>query len=563
MKKIRCAIYTRKSSEEGLDQDFNSLDAQREACSAYISSQKQEGWVLLDRCYDDGGLSGGTMNRPALQRLLQDVDEGLVDQIVVYKIDRLTRSLTDFAKLVDRLDKQNTSLVSVTQSFNTATSMGRLTLNVLLSFAQFEREVTAERIRDKIATSKKKGMWMGGLVPLGYRARGRTLEIAPEEAKAVAKLFELYLEYGTVAAVKDQADVLGLTTRKRTTRSGKAFGGKPFDVSHLHAILTNPIYCGKIRHKNQIYQGLHSAIVDQETWENVQQLLSNNAAYERGKRTRVTAPSPLMGKLSDEAGRKLVPSHANKQGKRYRYYVSQDLIKPAPRCRDNTSSLTSGTDGWRLPAPVLEAKLSAATCQHLTTKGAIGLLEEPVSDISTIDLVDKQLVAMCGKPDNETLGLLKRCTLEPGCLSLELECDALAGQIKVPPANINPAALQTTLPFTRRKRGVEGKLTIGSRSGTTEDTSTAKDKTLIKNIRAANRWYRAVQDGKSFTEIAASDAVSANTVQRMITLAFLAPDIVRDILQGKQPVALTSDWFLRQTLPSDFEEQRALIRSIG
>ncbi|MEP3428894.1 MAG: recombinase family protein [Roseibium sp.] len=563
MKKIRCAIYTRKSSEEGLDQDFNSLDAQREACSAYISSQKQEGWVLLDRFYDDGGLSGGTMNRPALQRLLQDVDEGLVDQIVVYKIDRLTRSLTDFAKLVDRLDKQNTSFVSVTQSFNTTTSMGRLTLNVLLSFAQFEREVTAERITDKIAASKKKGMWMGGLVPLGYRANGRTLEIDPEEAKTVAKLFELYLEFGTVAAVKDQADVLGLATRKRTTKSGKVFGGKPFDVSHLHAILTNPVYCGKIRHKKQIYDGLHPALVCSKIWEKAQQLLAGKAAFERGKGTRVTAPSLLMGKLFDEAGRKLVPSHANKQGKRYRYYVSQDLIKPSPKCRDNNSSQTAGTDGWRVSAPDLEAKLSAAICQHLERKGAIGLLADTGSDISIIEQVNEKLAAMRGKPENGTLDLLNRCTMEPGRISVQLDSDALAGQIKVPPADINPAVLQTTLPFTRRKRGVEGKLIIGSSSGRTEDTSTVEDKILIKNIRSANRWYRAVQDGKSFTEIATSDAVSANTVQRMITLAFLAPDIVRDIFQGKQPVTLTSDWLLRQTLPGDFEEQRTLIRSIG
>ena len=556
------AVYTRKSSEEGLDQDFNSLDAQREACSAYISSQKQEGWVLVDRCYDDCGLSGGTMNRPALQRLLQDVDDGLVDQIVVYKIDRLTRSLADFAKLVDRLDKQNTSFVSVTQSFNTAINMGRLTLNVLLSFAQFEREVTAERIRDKIAASKKKGMWMGGMVPLGYRASGRTLEIDPEEAKTVAKLFELYLKFGTVAAVKDQADVLGLATRKRTTKSGKLFGGKPFDVSCLHAILTNPVYCGKIRHKKQIYDGLHPALVCSKTWEKAQQLLASKAAFERGKGTRATAPSPLMGKLFDEAGQKLVPSHANKHGKRYRYYVSRDLIRPSPKCRDNNSSQTVGTDGWRVSAPDLEAKLSAAICQHLEQKGAIGLLDDTSSDISIIEQVNEKLASIRGNPDNRVLDLLNRCTLEPGCLSLQLDCEALAGQIKALSSDINPAALQVKLPFTRRKRGVEGKLIIGSSSGRIDDTSTAKDKMLIKNIRSANRWYRAVQEGKSFTEIATSDAVSANTVQRMITLAFLAPDIVRDIFQGKHPIALTSDWLLRQTLPSSFEEQRTLIRSI-
>lgn len=270
-----------------------------------------------------------------------------------------------------------------------------------------------------------------------------------------------------------------------------------------------------------------------------------------------------MGKLFDEAGQKLVPSHANKHGKRYRYYVSQDLIKPSAKCRDNNSNQTAETDGWRLAAPDLEAKLSAALCQHLEQKGAIGLLGDTSSDISTIELVNEKLAAMRGKPENEALDLLSRGTLEPGCLSLELDGDALARQIKVPPAEINPSALQTKLPFTRRKRGVEGKLIIGSSSGRTEDTSTAKDKTLIKNIRSANRWYRAVQDGKSFTEIATSDAISINTVQRVISLAFLAPDIVRDILHGKQPVALTSDWLLRQTLPGDFEEQCALIRSLG
>ncbi|MEP2707681.1 MAG: recombinase family protein [Roseibium sp.] len=568
MKTIRCAIYTRKSSEEGLDQDFNSLDAQREACAAYVASQKHEGWVLLERRYDVGGLSGGTMNRPALQRLLQDIDEGLVDQIIVYKIDRLTRSLTDFARLVDRLDRHDASFISVTQSFNTATSMGRLTLNVLLSFAQFEREVTAERIRDKIAASKKKGMWMVGLVPLGYRPNGRTLQIEESEADIIRKLYELYLELGTVAAVKDRTDRLRLTTRKRTTKSGKRFGGKPFDVSHLHAILTNPIYCGKIRHKKQIHDGLHPAIVEAATWENVQQLMAGNAPYHRNKGNRATAPSPLLGKLFDEAGNRLVPSHANKQGKRYRYYVSANLVKPTftSKIGSSGSSKTNLTDGGRLSASELETRLSAAICQHLTTNGAVGLLGSANADIARIDQADKKLVELQNNLDVGVFNLLKRCTLQTGQMKLEFDDDEMAARFEIPKAEIDPQVLQTTLAFTRRKRGVEAKLIIGSDIDSFKaptGSPTTKDKTLVKNIRAANHWYRAVQKGQSFSEIADTEGTSVNTVKRVISLAFLAPDIVRDILQGKQPVALTSDWLLRKTLPGDFDKQRDIIRTLS
>jgi len=254
-KKARCAIYTRKSSEEGLDQDFNSLDAQREACAAYITSQKAEGWVLSPEQYDDGGVSGGTLARPALQRLLSDLDAGRVDQIVVYKIDRLSRSLADFAKIVDRLDEVDASFVSVTQSFNTATSMGRLTLNMLLSFAQFEREVTAERIRDKIAASKRKGLWMGGSIPLGYDPDGRTLTVNVKEAKTIRTIYDLYLKHGSIREVKEQAQKLDLRTKRRVTKSENRQGGIPFGRGHLYQILSNPIYAGKIRHHRQVFEG--------------------------------------------------------------------------------------------------------------------------------------------------------------------------------------------------------------------------------------------------------------------------------------------------------------------
>ncbi|HYR99960.1 MAG TPA: recombinase family protein, partial [Gemmatimonadales bacterium] len=256
----RCAIYTRKSSEEGLEQEFNSLQAQSEACEAYIRSQRHEGWVLARTRYDDGGFSGGNMERPALQQLLADIQGGRIDIIVVYKVDRLTRSLADFARLVEIFDAQGVSFVSVTQQFNTTSSMGRLTLNVLLSFAQFEREVTGERIRDKIAASKKKGMWMGGNVPLGYDASERSLAVNPAEAETVRCIFALYRELGCVRRVKEEADRLGLRTKRSTTASGTERGGRSFSRGHIYHLLSNPIYIGEIAHKGQLYRGQHPAL---------------------------------------------------------------------------------------------------------------------------------------------------------------------------------------------------------------------------------------------------------------------------------------------------------------
>jgi DNA invertase Pin-like site-specific DNA recombinase len=289
----RCAIYTRKSSEEGLDQVFNSLEAQHEACDAYIRSQHHEGWVLARTRYDDGGFSGGSLERPALQRLLADIAAGRVDVVVVYKVDRLTRSLADFARLVEIFDAQGVSFVSVTQQFNTTSSMGRLTLNVLLSFAQFEREVTGERIRDKIAASKKKGMWMGGIVPLGYDASERTLVINQAEAETVRGIFALYRELDCVRRLKQEADRLGLRTKRRTTANGTECGGKPFSRGHIYKLLSNPIYVGQIAHKGEFYPGQHPALIDTETWTAVRDQLTTNARDHRSHpfvRSKTTIP---------------------------------------------------------------------------------------------------------------------------------------------------------------------------------------------------------------------------------------------------------------------------------
>jgi site-specific DNA recombinase len=319
---IRCAIYTRKSSEEGLEQEFNSLQAQREACEAFIKSQRHEGWGCVPEGYDDGGLSGATMERPALQQLLMAIQAGRVDIVVVYKVDRLTRSLADFAKIVEILDAKGASFVSVTQQFNTTTSMGRLTLNVLLSFAQFEREVTGERIRDKIAASKKKGMWMGGMPSLGYQARDRKLVVVDSEAEIVRRIFRGYVELGSIRSLKEELDVQGLTSKSRTSASDRCRGGKPFSRGALYLMLRNRIYRGEIVHKERSYPGEHTPIIDQELWDAVQVQLAGNAA-QRKAGGRIAQPSLLAGMLFDGDGNRMTPSHAVKKGTRYRYYVSR------------------------------------------------------------------------------------------------------------------------------------------------------------------------------------------------------------------------------------------------
>src|SRR5437763_9991342 len=352
----RCAIYTRKSSEEGLEQEFNSLAAQREACEAFIRSQQHEGWVLAKTRYDDGGYSGGNLERPAAQRLLTDIRAGRIDIVVVYKVDRLTRSLADFARLVELFDAEAVSFVSVTQQFNTTSSMGRLTLNVLLSFAQFEREVTGERIRDKIAASKKKGMWMGGNVPLGYDANERTLVVSPAEAETMRCIFALYRELGCVRRGKEEADRLGLSTKRSTTAGGIERGGKPFSRGHIYDLLSNPIYIGEIAHKGQLYPGQHPALINADTWAAVRDQLAANARDHRRK-AHATEPSLLAGVLVDARGERLTASHAVKKGRRYRYYVSGALI---------TEAGTDRPQGWRLAAQEIEDAVIRVLAEALT-----------------------------------------------------------------------------------------------------------------------------------------------------------------------------------------------------
>ena len=343
-KKIRCAIYTRKSTDEGLEQAFNSLDAQREACAAFVTSQKHEGWTALPAPYADGGYSGGTMERPALQRLLVDIEAGQVDAVVVYKVDRLTRALSDFAKLVEVFDRRGVSFVSITQQFNTTTSMGRLTLNVLLSFAQFEREVIGERVRDKIAASKKKGMWMGGMPPLGYEVKDRKLVINRSEARTVVDIYRRYLALKSVRNLQGELVSLGIRSKRKVRPDGTTYGGQEIARGALYLILQNRIYRGEITHKGNSYPGEHAAIVDQPLWDEVQSVLAQNR-IERATGARAKQPSLLGGLVFDAGGERLTPTYAIKKGTRYRYYVSSSLVRGAKKERSG---------GWRIPAGDLE-----------------------------------------------------------------------------------------------------------------------------------------------------------------------------------------------------------------
>jgi len=326
VRKLRCAIYTRKSSEEGLEMQFNSLDAQREAALAYIESQKHEGWLLVPDRYDDGGFSGGTMERPGLQRLLRDVEARRIDVIVVYKVDRLSRALGDFARIVELFERHSVSFVSVTQQFNTTTSMGRLTLNILLSFAQFEREVIGERIRDKFAASRRKGMWMGGIPPLGYDVRGRKLEVNESEAELVRLIFGRFLQLGSATELARELRSAGHTTKRWTTQDGKHRPGKPIDKGSIYKILANRVYLGEAVHKGVSHPGEHEAIVERDIWDKVHGILEGNA-HRRGNLTRAQTPALLKGLIFAPGGHAMTPSHTRKAGRLYRYYVATDAIR--------------------------------------------------------------------------------------------------------------------------------------------------------------------------------------------------------------------------------------------
>ncbi len=565
-KRLRCAVYTRKSSEEGLEQDFNSLDAQREACEAYIKSQAGEGWQLVRTRYDDGGVSGGTLDRPALQQLLADIKARKIDTIVVYKVDRLTRSLADFAKIVEVFDEHGVSFVSVTQQFNTTTSMGRLTLNMLLSFAQFEREVTGERIRDKIAASKRKGMWMGGFVPLGYNAKERSLVLKDAEAETVRTVFRLYLEHGNVRHVKEEADRLGLTTKLRPTQDGRLRGGRPLSRGYIYELLSKPIYVGRIAHRDEVYEGQHAPIIDAETWDAVQEKLAGNA-HQRLSGSRAAEPSLLAGLLYDEAGSRLTPSHAVKAGRRYRYYVSQDLIKHAG---------SQDLRGLRIPAHEIEGLVLRALQRLLTGKTRLfDLLDLDHCAPSRARQILARAQHMATALRSDAPGgkapafrdLLNRVTIGDNDIGVVVSISGLRRALRLDLNDRNQTgsiddtgSFSIEVPAMLKRAGGANKLIIGD-----DDYAigaAAPNPSLVKALIRAHDWFGRLAAGQAggTKEIAEDEGLPRSYVTGVMRLAFLAPDITEAILDGRQPPDLTTKRLIRcSSLPLVWPEQRRLL----
>ena len=570
VRRLRCAVYTRKSSEEGLDQAFNSLDAQREACEAYIKSQGGEGWRLVRSRYDDGGISGGTMERPALQQLLSDIKARKVDTIVVYKVDRLTRSLADFAKIVEVLDAHKVSFVSVTQAFNTTTSMGRLTLNMLLSFAQFEREVTSERIRDKIAASKKKGMWMGGNVPLGYDARDRSLIINKAEANTIRTVFRLYLERESVRAVKSETDRLGLTTKIHTSQSGRAYGGSHLSRGHIYKLLGNPLYAGRIAHKGETYDGQHAPIIDHGTWEAVKVKLAANAIREGAN---AAEPSLLAGLIYDERGNRFSPSFSVKKGRRYHYYVSQAVLQQR---KDAVGQV------GRIPAREIEDLIGARLCtflgdpgqlidelgetltprhqQRLMARAEIEAIRWPQANVPTRRAFLQSVGARVTVGEENIRLTLGQDALRKALLGDSLEdVSGVDGEAQATGADTDDV-LTFLIPARLKRCGLEMRLVIPV--GGALDLRPYPDEALIKALIRAYGWKDRLVSGEALSihALAKEDGIDERYLSRVLRLAFLAPDITEAILDGYQPAELGLDKVLRR-VPLTWADQRQLFRT--
>jgi len=566
---VRCAIYTRKSTEEGLEQAFNSLDAQREACAAYIRSQQHEGWKELVERYDDGGFSGGSMERPALISLMNDIRAGRIDTVVVYKVDRLTRSLADFARIVELFEGQGVSFVSVTQQFNTTTSMGRLTLNVLLSFAQFEREVTAERIRDKIAASKKKGMWMGGAVPIGYRVEDRKLVVEPDGAASVQRIFQLYLELGSVREVKAACDAQSITTSVRTSRSGRTTGGVTLSRGHLYWLLRNPVYIGRVKHRGATYKGQHEAIIDLSTWEAVQRKLDASARFH----TSSSTPSDthlFRKRVIDGAGHPLHATKTSKKGKPYFYYTSRSLM-----------GLSGDKErGWRVPA----GQFDTLIVRHLTR--ALG---DPIELARLLDCEDMQgldpafiadrstcIREVLSSPDdaparNMLASHVRRIRLLDDGIEIELCRNQLvsgAGETKLSQSteawSVNQADAAQSRTVLLRLHVRLGRRSSGTRLliDASPERETCPDPALIKLVARAHRWNRMLgaAEAISIRDIATRERVEESEISRVIALSCLAPDIVDAVLDGLHPPNLTANRLKRiSRLPLDWTSQRQLL----
>jgi DNA invertase Pin-like site-specific DNA recombinase len=502
-KTLRCAIYTRKSTEHGLEQEFNSLDAQREACEAYIKSQALQGWKALPQHYDDPAYSGGNLDRPALKKLLRDIEAGQIDVVVVYKIDRLTRSLADFAKLVETFDARSISFVAVTQQFNTTTSMGRLTLNVLLSFAQFERELVSERVRDKVAASRKKGKWTGGTVPLGYDARDKKLVVNKSEAETVRTIFRCYLELKSFGRLVADLDQRGIVTKRRNTKVAKYNGGIPFTYGPLAYFLKNRVYLGEVHHGGKWFKGEHKAIVNQQTFGRVQELLKANVLKCRTKYSESGAL--LKGKLFDDRGNRLSPGFSSKSGVRYRFYVSTAL-------RGRKQKAGSVT---RVAAPEIE-----------------GIVEETV----------RQKLDLPRTSDDAIADQIERIVLGETLVRITLKSEKATASGGLPPT--------IEVPWTRTKASHTHALPPPDRK---------PDQKLLQAVVRAHAWLAELNSGRfsSIEELASAAKLHQTVVRQALRFAFLAPGAISAIIDGTQPPQIVLGK-IPKTLPLVWSEHRDL-----
>ncbi len=564
---LHCAIYTRKSSEEGLEQSFNSLDAQREACEAFIASQRHEAWRAMPTRYDDGGYSGGTMERPALQRLLEDVAAKKVNVIVVYKVDRLTRSLADFAKIVEALDGHGVSFVSVTQQFNTTSSMGRLTLNVLLSFAQFEREVTGERIRDKIAASKRKGMWMGGAVPLGYDLDARKLVPNTKEAATVCKIFSLYLELGCVSRLALRLARENIRSKVWITKAGARLGGNAFARGALYDLLQNRLYLGEIRHRDQWYAGEHQGIVPKKLWDKVQAQMNGNRK-KRHDHIRERSSSLLTGLLADASGNRFTPSSTFKKRRRYRYYVSQLVTKnPATKFKGPI----------RLPAREIENRVTEKLLSFLKSDAEVfdrlGAATESAAASGQLLAAARKLALRWSslRPDelrDLITSFVRRIIIQENNIEvlmsradlrqvLEKGDDFVPPNLDCPYQPIHPDDLIClTIEAKLKRSGGEVHLVVPPHSGGVP--SPQPNPSLIKAVARAHSWYERVLEGKSsnLKSLTLHGGLTPRYIGKVFGCAFLAPDIVESILDGRQPRDLSFKKLCAH-IPLSWIEQRA------
>lgn len=523
-KKVRCAIYTRKSSEEGLEQNFNSLDAQREACEAYIKSQMHEGWFLLDKQYNDGGFSGGTMERPAFKELLKDIENDKIDIVVVYKVDRLTRSLMDFSKIIDVFDRHETSFVSITQQFNTTTSMGRLTLNILLSFAQFEREVTGERIRDKIAASKKKGMWMGGKVPLGYLKEDKKLVVHNEDAQKVQMLFDKYLELKSVPKLMHYLKENEIKTKT----------DKYFSKGQLYHLLSNRVYIGKITHKDKVYDGEHEAIICDDFFEKVQKLLYENKV-DKTCGVKSSSNSLLASLIYDDLGNKMTPSHSNNHGRRYRYYISRAL-----KNNEETGSVS------KIPAGEVEKFVVETTKEFLQDKGQIQHLvsEYPVRQQNKL-ICTAQNIQNYSNPK-----LIKAIThkivisqniieITYNAVSIKNILNAFANnqEIVIPNKNekLTPIVISQNIKITQLSRN-DNILILNANEC---DTPTPNPY-LVNAIVKSYYYHKQIRNGKTIEDLQNEENLKdSKYIRNILNLKYISPTLTKQILTGTQPEELS------------------------